>query len=265
MLLYSIYVVPFVVSIYTIVKANGMWPVVGGGLEEHSCLKTWLRWWIFTLIWDFQKMYMQKTLQNMRVLVPCWQIWIWQPLHSISIFSHVCNFCLYVCVHILHVCAYLSICVYTIRYVCIPVHVSVPICQIRCVWAVRGSWDEGEPDESSEALSLPHGCSHSCSPRTGSWESSRDRGDWARGQDTPLPGEVKEHMSSLLGITYTREMGFTASCFSLTRFGTKEPDSPSLVCAGQEFSPGCNQGNSDYSDRYWSTSGNIDEGDYIFK
>lgn len=127
---------------------------------------------------------------------------------------------------------------------CVCIHVSMSMCQIWCVWAVRSCWNEREPDESSEALSLPHACSHSYSPRTGSWESSRDRGDWARGQNTPLPGEVKEHMSSLLGITYTREMGFTASCFSLSRFGTKKPDSPSLVCTGQEFSPYCSLGNS---------------------
>lgn len=35
-------------------------------------------------------------------------------------------------------------------------------------------------------------------------------------------------------------MGFTASCFSLTRIATKEPDNPSLICTGQELSPCCN-------------------------
>lgn len=130
---------------------------------------------------------------------------------------------------------------------CVCIHVSVSRCQILYVWAVRGCWNEGEPDESSKVPSLPHGCSHSCSPRTGSWESSRDREDWARGQDAPLPGEVKEHMSSLLGITYTSEMGFNASCFSLTRFGTKEPDSPSLVCTAQVFIPCCKLGNIGYT------------------
>lgn len=154
--------------------------------------------------------------------------------------SHVCHFC----VHVL-------------ACMCIPRDpcLWMPTCFLclyvwSCVWAVRGCWNEGEPDESSEVLCLPHGCSRSCSPRTGNWESSRDWGDWARGQDAPLPGEVKEHMSSLLGITYMSKMGFTASCFSLTRFGTKEPDSPSLVCTGQEFSPCCNLGNSCYSYRY---------------